>query len=368
LQLLFASRNLLEATVRDLFRSVPNVKLRERTTVTGLAVTRNGQLRATGVQICPLDGGDVTTLEADLIVDASGRGSKAPDWFHTLGLELPAETVVDSFSGYASRWFQGPSPERWPREWWWKGIWIDIKEPEHMMAGVLFPVEQGRWIVTLAGVARRYPPSDEAGFMAALSTLRSPILAEAVRLAEPISPVYSNRAMANRFRHYDRWQARLDGFVALGDAACAFNPVYGQGMTTGALSATILGDCLKQYGPRHPEFPRHFFTAQARFQTDPWRLATGADFRFPETEGERSSTLARLFDPYLQTLFRAAADDVVLRRKIGEVLNMLKPPAAFFELSVMSRVALASLRRRFTKRDTATQPIPAMPPVFMPMG
>jgi len=60
--------------------------------------------------------------------------------------------------------------------------------------------------------------------------------------------------------------------------------------------------------------------------------------------------------------------DVVLRRKIGEVLNMLKPPAAFFELSVMSRVALASLRSRFTKQDTTTQPIPAMPPVLMPVG
>jgi hypothetical protein len=43
-------------------------------------------------------------------------------------------------------------------------------------------------------------------------------------------------AKANRWRRYDRWLVKLAGFVALCDAACAFNPVYGRGMTTGALS------------------------------------------------------------------------------------------------------------------------------------
>jgi 2-polyprenyl-6-methoxyphenol hydroxylase-like FAD-dependent oxidoreductase len=274
--------------------------------------------------------------------------------------------VVNSFAGYSSRWFNAPEPTRWPREWWWKGIWIDIKEPEHMTAGVLFPVEQGRWIVTLGGVAKHYPPSDEAGFMAALSRLRSPIIAEAVRLAEPISPVYCNRAMANRFRHYEQWQERLAGFVALGDAVCAFNPVYGQGMTTGTVSATILADCLKKYGPTNPELPRYFFRAQARFQGDPWRLATGADFRFPQTEGERPLG-SRLFDPYMRALFAAAVDDVVLRRRVGEVLNMLKPPASFFALPILARVALGSVRRLFTPSSDG-QPIPAMPPPAMAIG
>lgn len=366
LRLLFASRNLLESIVRERFRQLPNVELWERTTVTGIVATRHDGLRATGVQLSPLDGGAPTHIAADLIVDASGRSSKAPEWLRRLGLEPPHETVVNSFAGYSSRWFNAPEPTRWPREWWWKGIWIDIKEPEHMTAGVLFPVEQGRWIVTLGGVAKHYPPSDEAGFMAALSRLRSPIIAEAVRLAEPISPVYCNRAMANRFRHYEQWQERLAGFVALGDAVCAFNPVYGQGMTTGTVSATILADCLKKYGPTNPELPRYFFRAQARFQGDPWRLATGADFRFPQTEGERPLG-SRLFDPYMRALFAAAVDDVVLRRRVGEVLNMLKPPASFFALPILARVALGSVRRLFTA-STDEQPIPAMPPPAMAVG
>jgi 2-polyprenyl-6-methoxyphenol hydroxylase-like FAD-dependent oxidoreductase len=365
--LLFASRNLLETTVRELLRMGSNVSLIERTTVTGLTADRNGHLRATGVHMCPLGGGETTELRADLVVDASGRASKAPEWFRTLGLEPPEETVVDSFAGYSSRWFKAPDQSRWPREWWWKGIWIDIKEPEHMTAGVLFPVEQGQWIVTMGGVAKHYPPSDETGFMAALCTLRSPAIAEAVRLAEPISPVYCNRAMANRFRHYERWSERLDGFVALGDSACAFNPVYGQGMTTGTLSARILADCLKKYGTMNPDFPKRFFSAQAQFQKDPWMLATGADFRSPETEGKRPLG-SRIFDPYMKTLFLTAASDEALRRRISEVLNMLRPPSAFFELPIVGRVAIGSLRRLLKAKAMPDQPIPAMPPTPVVVG
>jgi len=86
--------------------------------------------------------------------------------------------------------------------------------------------------------------------MATLAKVRSPIIAEAVRLAEPISPVYCNRAMAKRFRHYERWRARLDGFIAVGDSLCAFNPVYGQGMTSAAVTAQIPNVCIKRAGPR----------------------------------------------------------------------------------------------------------------------
>jgi 2-polyprenyl-6-methoxyphenol hydroxylase-like FAD-dependent oxidoreductase len=335
--------------------------------VTGLTAVRNGHLCTSGVQICPLEGGTTSELAADLVVDASGRASKAPEWLRALGLEPPEESVVNSFSGYSTRWFKAPESSRIPQEWWWKGIWLDIKAPEHMMAGVLFPVEHGRWIVTLGGAAKHYPPSDEAGFMAALASLRSPILAEAVRLAEPISPVYCNRAMANRFRHYDRWQARLDNFVALGDAACAFNPVYGQGMTTGTVSATILADCVKTYGVTNPELPRHFFRAQARFQSIPWMLATSADFRFPETEGQRPQS-GKLLGMYIDTLFKAGGDDMTVRRLIGEVLNMLKPPSAFFAPSIIARVATWALRQKLTGNSPVEQPVPAMPPMLMPVG
>jgi hypothetical protein len=54
----------------------------------------------------------------------------------------------------------------------------------------------------------------------------------------------------SRFRHYERWDARLAGFVAMGDAVCAFNPVYGQGMSSAVMCAGILEEALRATGPR----------------------------------------------------------------------------------------------------------------------
>jgi len=357
---LFASRLLIEAIVRELLRKVPNVQMAERTDAIGLVAARDGALRVRGLRVRSRDGGGEREIEADLVADVSGRGSKSPAWLGELGLEPPAETVVDSYAGYSSRWFNAPAPERRPREWWWKGIWLDPKIPEHMNAGVLFPLENNRWLVTLAGIGKQYPPNDEQGFMAMLDRLRSPIIAEAVRLAEPISPVYSNRSMANRWRHYEKWKERLDGFVALGDAVCAFNPVYGQGMTSGAVSATILRESLKQHGASSPELPPSFFKALARFAAGPWSMATGADFAVPETQGERPR-LSWLFGPVMQRILAAANDDDVVRNRMAEVFNMIKPPAAMFAPPILGRSLLATLRRA-SRRKAQPEAIPAMPP------
>jgi 2-polyprenyl-6-methoxyphenol hydroxylase-like FAD-dependent oxidoreductase len=371
---LFASRGLLESIVRELLVRHSNVELRERTTATGLLTDRGTSpsaggrpARLEGVKVCAIDGGPVDELAADLVVDASGRGSKVPEWLCELGFPAPAETVVDSGAGYSTRWFAAAPPERWPSEWWWKAAWVDLDatRPEQALAGVLFPVEGRRWIVTIVGVAGNHPPADEAGFTAALERLASPIIAEAVRLGEPISKVYSYRAMANRFRHYERWPAELAGFVAVGDAASTFNPVYGQGMTSGAISATILADCLARHDVSSAAFPRRFFRAQAGFLRDAWALATGADFRLATTAGKRPLGFG-LTTRFMDALFSTASHDVEVRHRVSEVINMLVPPARLFDPWVVGRVARASLGRLFAAPGGgAAAPIPPMPPASL---
>src|SRR5579863_6352444 len=357
---LFASRVLIEETVRELLRRIPNVELIERVDAVGFETVRNDGLCVTGVRVNPRDGGSSFTLNGDLIVDASGRTTKVPSWIEAMGLPTPPETVVDSHTGYASRWYK-TNPDRRPRDWWWKGIWIDPLAENFSTAGVLFPVENNRMIVSLAGIGGHYPPSAEAEFTAKLAQLRSPIIAEEVTLAEPISQVYSYRQMANRWRHYEKWKARLDGFVALGDSSCAFNPVYGQGMTSGALSALLLGQCLKNNTPDDLELPRKFFAAQARFQAEPWGLATGADFRIAGTEGKRP-LVSRVLDPMLGRMFEVANDDPIIGDRIAEVINMIKPPSALFEISLLARIAKAWSRRLIRGRP-ASEPATPMPPL-----
>ena len=358
---LFASRAMLETVVRDRLRTLPTVELIEDTAVIDVVWSGvDGGRRATGVRLRSAVAGTGRELAADLVVDASGRQSRAPEWLRAAGVEPPAETVVDSLCGYSTRWFKAPEPERWPSEWWWKGIWIDPLLPAQRTAGVLFPVEGGRWIVTLAGIGGHYPPGDEPGFTAALGTLRSPLLAEAVRLAKPISPVYGNRAMANRFRHYERSAEHPAGFLAVGDSVCAFNPIYGQGMTSAAVCARILEDSLERLGPTARELPRRFFRAQARFLRDPWTLATGADLHIPETQGARPALL-NVVARYMDALFATAQTDAEVRRHIHAVMNMLAPVSAFFSPEILGRVASGTLRRWAAVAELTAPPLP--PPV-----
>jgi len=76
----------------------------------------------------------------------------------------------------------------------------------------------------------------------------------------------------------------------------AFNPAYGQGITTGALSALTLRDTIGEFGLDHPELPGRLYSAQAELQKAPWSMATGADFAVPGVIGHRPLS-NRIFDP-----------------------------------------------------------------------
>jgi 2-polyprenyl-6-methoxyphenol hydroxylase-like FAD-dependent oxidoreductase len=356
---LFLSRPMVDAAARHHLARHANVTVRPLTDVVGLVTGATD--RVIGVRLRTRGGGAEEMLSADLVVDATGRASRAPEWLRALGVEPPEETVVDSHCGYSTRWYKAPPPERWPREWWWKGIWLDpdLAGPaSELVAGILSPCEGGRWIVTVGGIAGNYPPTDDAGFTASLSRLRSPILAQAVARAEPISPVYSNRMMANRHRHYERWSVTLPGFLAVGDAACAFNPIYGQGMTAAAVSAGILGEQLRTHGPLAPDLPARVFKAQVDRLRGAWDLATGADMRFETTIGKRPP-FVKAINGYLDALFLAANDDAVVRDTFAEVMHLLQPPTVLFAPGMTLRVARHALAERV--RGTFSPRVPPAP-------
>ncbi|MGH8011330.1 MAG: FAD-dependent oxidoreductase [Candidatus Binataceae bacterium] len=365
LPFLSASRELIESCVRELFRLNPKVELYERTTVTGLRVSRDGP-RCTGV-IVP-SGGGKKVIEADLIVDASGAVSRAPAWLQAAGLTPPEETVVDPLAGYSSRWFQGPPRDQWPPQWWWwAGAYIR-RRPDDVIEANFQLKEHDRWHLTLSGFNRRYPPTHEDEFMAMLPRLRSPVIAEMVRMMEPISPVYANRAIRNRWRRYERWRERLDGFIAIGDAYCAYNPVYAQGMTAAVISALALRECLKKYGPADARLPLEFFAAQARVQRDPWLFSAGVDLRFPFTIGQHPLSL-RLFNFYLDSVGGAIRDPMV-RQRLGEVAQLVRPLSDLFEPSIVGKASLAALKRAMSEVTAAVRPpdavaISPMPPLAM---
>lgn len=358
---LYASRALIEATVLELCRNLHNVTFLERTEVTALRAAGETQRSCTGVDVLTRDDGKTRTLEADLVIDASGAHSRAAEWLRQLDLELPEDEVIDGYSGYSSRWFTLGSQHAWPPEWWWKVLFLRLATPERPYFIAFFPIENQRWLLSYIGVNKAYPPTREDEFTAALARLASPVVHEMVRRMEPISPVYPSRATRNRWRHYERWRTPLGRFVAIADAACSYNPRFGQGMSAAAVSARLLKDCLASYGVADPRLPGRFFSVQAHFQRTPWLFAAADDLRLPATVGTRSVSV-RLFNWYRPKL--VACPDRQVGARLGEVTHLVRPMSSLFAPQVVSRVLVAAMWRRIKAmgRKASSDGLRPMPP------
>jgi 2-polyprenyl-6-methoxyphenol hydroxylase-like FAD-dependent oxidoreductase len=358
---LYASRPLIESTVRELCQGLRNVTFLERTEVTSLRASREAPRHCTGVGVVLRDDRKTQTLDADLVVDASGAHSRATEWLRQLELEPPEDEIVDGYNGYSSRWFALKHEQAWPPEWWWKVVFLRMATPDHPYVIPFFPIENQRWLLSYIGVNKQYPPRREDEFAAALAKLASPVIHEMVGRMEPISPIYSSRATRNRWRHYERWRRPLGRFIALADAACSYNPRFGQGMSAAAVSVKILEDCLIRHGVGDPRLPSWFFSAQAHFQKTAWLFAAADDLRFPATVGTRSASV-RLFNWY--RLKAVACPDKRVGGRLSEVTQFVRPMQSLFAPQIVSRVFVAHLRRqaRIVGQQASSYDIRWMPP------
>jgi 2-polyprenyl-6-methoxyphenol hydroxylase-like FAD-dependent oxidoreductase len=271
---------------------------------------------------------------ADLIVDASGRTSHALEWLQALGYDAPPETHVNSFLGYSTRWYKKPEGIAADR----MGMIIANLPPDGLRAAAMWEVEGNRLVVTLVGVNRDYPPTDEAGFLDFARSLAANAIYETIQEAEPISDIYGYQRTENRLRHFEQLARWPEHLVVMGDAACAFNPVYGQGMTMGAMGALELDQCLQQQSGDLFGLGKHFQKRLAKAASIPWLMATGEDLRYPATEGKRPGWAARLVQKYIDHVQVLILHDSDMARVFFEVTNLLRPPLALFQPRIMGKV------------------------------
>jgi 2-polyprenyl-6-methoxyphenol hydroxylase-like FAD-dependent oxidoreductase len=312
---LICSRLLLEWYLRKRLLQMPGFQVQDATTVTGLTTT-DDVTRITGVVV--VCDGESSPLPADWIVDASGRNSKLSDWLVKLGFQRPPETTVNSFLGYASRWYRRPTEV--PVE----GIIVAAKPGVTRRGGVLYPVEGDRCVITLSGIEKDYPSADDAEFQAFAKSLRDPSIANAIQAWEPISPIQCYRRTENHWHHYEKLPTLPDGIVALGDAVCAFNPVYGQGMTAAALGASLLDRSMQH--PQRRGLGLRFQKQLAQELLSPWLMATSEDFRWEITTGDRPSWFSQQVQRYFDRVARAANNDPYIHCAFIEVAHLAKPP------------------------------------------
>jgi 2-polyprenyl-6-methoxyphenol hydroxylase-like FAD-dependent oxidoreductase len=281
-----SSRPLLETTIYRRLAKNPRVHIIQEHEVVGLQVDERGE-RVTGVRLRDRHAAhaDETELLADLVVDASGRDSRAPQWLESLGYPTPQEETVNAFAGYATRIYQRPTGFNAG----WKTLYIRPTPPNGTRGGIILPIEGDRWHVTLVGMAHDYPPTDEEGFLAFARSLPSQELYEAIKEARPLTKPYGYRRSESRLRHYEKLPRYLEGFLVSGDAVYTLNPVYAQGMTAAAMASLALDRSL-QAQRRWPGagnltgLAREFQQQLSRVEAEPWRMVTSQDRHWPTTE------------------------------------------------------------------------------------
>lgn len=328
------SRPTLEAVVRERVLGLPNVQAVQDCNVLGLVTTADNA-RVTGVRLVNRRVGNTKeTMMADLVVDASGRGSRSPAWLEELGYKRPEEEEVSIGMGYVTCYYRR-QPEHIPGL---EGI-VLMATPPYKRLAILLAQDGNRWVLTIGGYLGQHAPTDYQGFLESARQLPTPDIYNVIKDAEPLSGPVPYKFPANLRRHYEKLSTFPEGYLVIGDALCSFNPIYGQGMTVGAREAVALSECLAQGRSR---LAQRFFARANKIIDLAWSAAVGTDLSFPEIEGPRTP-MVRFLNWYISKLHVAAHQDARVSIAFLKVINMVAPPPSILHPRIVWRVAKAHL-------------------------
>jgi 2-polyprenyl-6-methoxyphenol hydroxylase-like FAD-dependent oxidoreductase len=335
------SRPLLEGAIYQRLCALPNVTILQNHDAARLLTRPSGtgmDVHVTGVRVVDRAQPDPVEkmLEADLVVDAGGRGSRSLAWLEGLGYARPTEEHIKMDLTYTTRIFR-----RLPEHAQGRSPVVIMPSFNNRRSAAMVAVEGGRWIVSMSGYLGDAAPTDLAGFIEYARSLDAPDCYDIIKNAEPLGEASQFKYPSSQRRHFEKLTRFPEGFLVCGDALCSFNPIYGQGMTTAASEAVILDECLSA---GLPGIAQRFFRRASRLLDSPWSIAAGGDLAYPEVEGKRIPAM-RLVGQYLSRLLQASREDTVLNIAFQRVTNLLDPPASLFRPNIFLRVLLGNLRR-----------------------
>lgn len=273
------------------------------------------------------DGTEVS-LAADLVVDATGRTSRTANWLEEEGYRSPRVDEVEIGLTYSTLQFERPPDDR-------RMLFVPPSPPRKIGGGA-FPVEGGRWLVTLVGVHGVTPPTEAAAFADFAAELPVPAVRRLVENHPVVDDgVHQYPFPSSVWRHYEALDRVPANLLVTGDAVASFNPVYGQGISIAALEALQLHHVLATGSPE--ERPTAFYDRLHSLIRLAWQLSVGADFGFPQTTGPKPR-FTDLTNWYLSRLLRTAQEDRAIAERFARVVMMLDPPRALLTPKTVWRV------------------------------
>lgn len=323
-----ATRPIMEYYVRCRAQALPNVTFIEECDIVGIVTTADNS-RVTGARIQRHAEGSVEEyLEADLVVDATGRGSRSPVWLEELGYGRVQEEGTKVGLGYASRHYR---------------LRYDPFETDHSInpvanadlpRGAIFTkTDSGKVELTTYGILGDHPPTDPDGFNEFVRTLAAPEIYEAIIDAEPLDDISLFRFPTTMWRRYDLLPRMPERYLVMGDAVCTPNPVYAQAQTLASLETLALREHLGRGIPDPVAFQHDVGQVIAPV----WGMTTSVDLSFPGVEGERTPEILQAH-AFMRQLQAAATVDGSVTAAFMRVAGLVDPPEKLMDPDLVQRV------------------------------
>lgn len=333
LTILHASRPFIESHVRRRVRALPTVSFLDRHDADALTWTAD---TVTGIRVTSRVEHRQYDIAADLVVDATGRGSRTPVFLEQMGFTRPREDHLTVHVSYVSM------PVRIPDGLLKEVLFIDLPAPGRPYGWAMSRCEKDNWQVLVGTLGPHIaPPAGEDEFYSYAEELMPAHAYAALRSGEPLADMALYRFPASRWRRYDKLARMPRGLLVTGDAVASFNPIYGQGMTIAAVDAIALRESL---GHDRGELSRRFHRTAAKSIDIAWRTAVGSDLALPEVEGQR--TLSTKFtNAFIDRILSACETDPWVTQEFQMVTGMLVPPSRLLRPAMLRRVAWPNRRR-----------------------
>lgn len=313
------SRPLLESQVRRRVRAIDNVQILDGHDVFEPIAAQ--PQRVTGAQVVNRDTGVERVLDADLVVDAMGRGARTPAFLDSLGYGRPVAERSVAKTNYASLLMRIPAGMITEK------MTFVVPEMKQPTGGALSLYEQDTWILTVTRLAKLESPDDLTGMIALAAQFASHALVGALKRGEPRGEVAVLRFPGGVWRRYDKMPRFPAGLLVFGDAICSTNPIYGQGMTVAALEAIALRECLSG---ADGDLSRQFFDAAAQ-QLGPMWASNEFNHRYM-AGADPSFTMSREQLDFREAVLTAAESSPAVAEKLFRSMNLVDPPTDYSPL------------------------------------
>jgi 2-polyprenyl-6-methoxyphenol hydroxylase-like FAD-dependent oxidoreductase len=359
LQTLGVTRPVLEWHIRERVQKIPNVSFVEQHDILGVTTTAD-KSRVTGARVQARGEKNERVIEADLVVDATGRGSRTPVWLEELGYQRPPEERKKIDLVYVTQHFR----VREPANGFDGHVAINqIAHPAAPRGNVFFPVEDNMIELTTYGLLGDQPPTDQEALYEWLKSLPAKDVYETLRYADPVDKPVLFRFPTTLRRHYQKLERLPFGLLVTGDAVTCFNPVYAQGMSVAAMCALVLRQHLHSGAA---PVPQDYFRDLAKDAIDaPWEMTNTVDLSFPGVKGERSLKV-KIGNWFLKKMQVAATRDDKVVVAYFRAAGLVATPESLMKPGLMLRVLFKSLLgpTKESRRPYNWQPPAGVEPAF----